>query len=206
MEKQMKPDKQNNTLNVAIYSRCSTKGKGQTTENQTLILQEYVHKMGYNLFSIYEDYETGTMSNRSQFKQMFVDAHKRKFDLILFWSLDRFSRSGTRETINLLQQLENWQVRYKSYSEPYLDSSGVFKDVIISLLATLARQESIRCSERVKAGLARANKKGRFGGRPRLEQEKVDAIIKLRQDGLSLRKIAKRVGVHHCTVAEYLIN
>ena len=32
------------------------------------------------------------------------------------------------------------------------------------------------------------------------------AIIKLRQDGLSLRKIAKEVGIHHCTVAEYLIN
>jgi DNA invertase Pin-like site-specific DNA recombinase len=105
-----------------------------------------------------------------------------------------------------LQQLESYGVQYKSYTEQYLDSSGIFKDVIVSLLATLARQEKIRLSERVKAGLERARRKynGKIGGRPRIQQEKIDKINELNTLGLSLRRIAKEVNVHHGTVATYL--
>lgn len=42
-----------------------------------------------------------------ELQQMFTDAHQRKFDLVLFWSLDRFSREGVRQTINYLAQLES---------------------------------------------------------------------------------------------------
>lgn len=190
---------------VAIYTRCSTKGKGQDTANQADQLRSYCQRMEYSVLREYTDYESGGTSNRTEFKQMFDDARKRKFDLVLFWSLDRFSREGTRATINLLQQLEDYGVQFRSYTEQYLDSSGVFKDVIVSLLATLARQEKIRCGERVRAGLERSRTKyGRIGGRPRIEQSKIDSIVKLRTQGLSLRKIAKEIGIHHGTVAQYL--
>lgn len=192
-------------VTVAIYSRCSTKGKGQDTENQSAVLREYCQRMDYVVFREYTDYESGGTSNRPEFKQMFTDARRRKFDLVVFWSLDRFSREGTRTTIALMQELESYGVQYKSYTEQYIDSSGIFKNVIISLLSTLARQEKIRISERVKAGLARSRVKyGRTGGRPRISSEKVQEIIKLRAEGLSLRKIAQRVNVHHQTVKEYL--
>jgi len=192
------------SMKVAIYSRCSTKGKGQDTENQASVLRDYSQKMGYIVYKEYMDYESGGTSNRKEFMQMFEDARRRKFDLILFWSLDRFSREGTRATINLLQQLENSGVQYKSYTEQYIDSSGIFKDVIISLLATLARQEKIRISERVRAGLAVSRSKGRIGGRPRIPKETMERINLLKQRGLSLLKIGKDVGVHHATVAQYI--
>jgi DNA invertase Pin-like site-specific DNA recombinase len=47
-------------------------------------------------------------------------------------------------------------VGYRSFTEPYFDSCGIFKDAVISILATIAKQERIRLSERVRAGLARA--------------------------------------------------
>lgn len=191
---------------VAIYSRCSTKNKGQDATNQSTILSQYCQKMNYTVYREYTDYESGATTNRTEFKQMFNDAHKRQFDLVLFWSLDRFSREGTRATINLLQQLENFGVQFRSYTEQYIDSSGIFKDVIVSLLATLARQEKIRCGERVRAGLDRARSKGRIGGRPRIPQEKINAISEMRAQGLSLRKIAKEMNIHHGTVAQYLNN
>ena len=191
---------------VAIYSRCSTKDKGQDATNQSNVLKQYCQKMNYAIFQEYTDYESGGTSNRTEFKRMFDDARKRKFDLVLFWALDRFSREGTRATINLLQELENYGVQFRSYTEQYLDSSGIFKDVIVSLLSTLARQEKIRCGERVRAGLDRARSKGRVGGRPRIPQEKIDRITILKDQGLSLRKIAQEVNVHHGTVASYLNN
>jgi hypothetical protein len=56
----------------------------------------------------------------------------------------------------------------RSFTEQYLDSCGVFKDAVLSILATIAKQERIRLSERVHAGLAKARRAGRIGGRPSL--------------------------------------
>jgi DNA invertase Pin-like site-specific DNA recombinase len=47
-------------------------------------------------------------------------------------------------------------VGYRSFTEPYFDSCGIFNDAAISILATIAKQERIRLSQRVRAGLARA--------------------------------------------------
>ena len=191
-------------MKVAIYARVSTKAKGQDVENQLIVLREYSLKMGYTIFQVYTDQESGGTSNRPSFNQLFADAAKRRFDLLLFWSLDRFSREGTRKTIFLLQQLDDYGILYKSYSEQYLDSSGIFKDVIISILATLAKQEQIRLSERVKAGLEKAKSQGRSGGRPRISQIQIDRIQILSHQGLSLRKIGKEMNIHHATVAQYV--
>ncbi|MGA3012448.1 MAG: recombinase family protein [Bacteroidales bacterium] len=191
-------------MKVAIYARVSTKTKGQDVENQLMVLRDYCIKMGHTVYQVYTDQESGSKSDRPAFNQLFSDAAKRRFDLLLFWSLDRFSREGTRKTIFLLQQLDDYGVLYKSYSEQYLDSSGIFKDVIISILATLAKQEQIRLSERVRAGLEKAKSKGRIGGRPHISQDTISQIGILGQRGLSLRSIGKRLNVNHRTVAKYL--
>jgi DNA invertase Pin-like site-specific DNA recombinase len=81
------------------------------------------------------------------FPAMMEDAHKRKFELLLFRSLDRFNRERAIKTITYLQRLESYGIQFKSYTESYLDSMGTFKKAIISLLATLAKQEKVRLSE-----------------------------------------------------------
>jgi DNA invertase Pin-like site-specific DNA recombinase len=55
--------------------------------------------------------------------------------------LDRLTREGTRATLNYLQRLESKGVGYVSYQEQWLDSTGPFKNVMISMFATLAKQE-----------------------------------------------------------------
>ena len=81
----------------------------------------------------------------------------RQFDLVLFWSLDRLSREGVLET------LSSYGVGWKSFTEQYLDSCGVFRDAVLSILATIAKQERIRLSERTMAGLEKARREGRVG-------------------------------------------
>jgi len=191
-------------MKVAIYARVSTKTKGQETENQLTVLREYCERMGFNVYREFIDHESGTKTNRGAFTEMFVAAAQRKFDLILFWSLDRFSREGVRKTIFLLQQLDDYGVAYKSYNEQFIDSSGIFKDVIISLLATLANQEQVRLSERVKAGLERAKSHGRVGGRPTITGEQVQKILELKNRDMSVRQIARKLDIHHKTVSTYL--
>ncbi len=193
-------------MKVALYSRVSTKNKGQDVENQLIVLREFCGKMNYDIVQEYVDTESGGTTNRPAFTQMYADAAKRKFDMVLFWSLDRFSREGARKTIFLLQQLDDYGVMYRSYAEQFIDSSGLFRDVLISLLACLAQQERQRLSERVLAGLEVARRRGRIGGRPRITEEQAAMINQLKNCGLSLRQIAKRADVSHRTVWMYLNN
>jgi DNA invertase Pin-like site-specific DNA recombinase len=60
----------------------------------------------------------------------------------------------------------------RSYTEQYLDSTGIFKDAVISIMATIAKQENLRRSERIMAGLARAKRNGSRLGRPRVSNAK----------------------------------
>ncbi|WP_162944982.1 recombinase family protein [Flavisolibacter nicotianae] len=145
-------------MKVAIYIRVSTTGKGQDADNQREVLREYCQRMGYQIHDEYRDEVSGGTAERPAFKRLFEDAAKRWFDLALFWSLDRWSREGTRATIRYMEQLESYGINYRSYTEQYIESSGSFKDVILALLSTLARLEKIRLFERVGAGLARSKK------------------------------------------------
>src|SRR5438270_13222128 len=134
---------------------------------------------------------------------MFEDASKRKFDLVLFWSLDRFTREGVLETLNHLQRLSACGIGWRSYQETYMDSRGPFKDVVVSLMATLAKQERLRISERTKAGLQRARRAGKVLGRPRVEVD-VEKLRKLQGDGLSLRQIAAKSKYSLSTLVRFL--
>jgi len=185
---------------VALYARVSTKDGRQDTENQLIALREYCAKQGWEIAEEYVDQETGGTSKRPHFQRMFADARARKFDLTLFWSLDRFSREGVLETLNHLQALTAAGVGWKSYTEQYLDSTGLFKDAVIAILAVIAKQERVRRSERAQAAVARLRRQGRTEhlGRPRLVLDRAKAR-RLREQGQSIRQIATELGVSHMT-------
>ncbi|RYZ27651.1 MAG: recombinase family protein [Sphingobacteriales bacterium] len=188
-------------MRTAIYARVSTRDKDQDADNQLLVLREFCGRMGYTVINEYVDEVSGSTSDRAAFKALFADAAKRRFDLVLFWSLDRFSREGARATIRHLEQLEGYGVSFRSYTEHFIDSCGIFKDVIISMLSTLAKQERIRLSERVKAGLARTSKKG---GRPTIPTAMIEEVRRLKAEGLSNRRIGAALNLSHSTIGLYL--
>jgi DNA invertase Pin-like site-specific DNA recombinase len=134
-----------------------------------------------------------------EFQAMFEAASQRKFDLLLFWALDRLSREGVLETLQHLNRLTSYGVGYRSFAEQYFDSCGIFKDAVIAIMATLAKQERIRMSERTKAGLAQARRNGRQIGRPRLTVQSSE-IVRLRASGLSLRAIGRELGISEGSV------
>ena len=74
--------------------------------------------------------------------------------LVLFWSLDRFSREGIRKTILYLQQLDGFGVKFKSYSETPLDTDNeLVSHILLGVLSYFADLEAKKISERMKAGL-----------------------------------------------------
>jgi len=148
---------------VCLYVRVST--NKQEVENQLTQLRSYCLKSSYTIFKEYIDVISGKENSRPAYDLMFQEAHKKLFDIVLFWDLSRFSRSGTLFTLQKLKELENLGIDWESYQEPYFKSAGQFRDVVISILSTLAKIEREKISERTKAGLQNSKKKHLIGKR-----------------------------------------
>jgi DNA invertase Pin-like site-specific DNA recombinase len=188
-------------MRIAIYSRVST--DKQDTQNQLVQLRAFAATQGWTVVKEYVDIASGKNGDRQQFKALFAAASRREIDSVLFWSLDRFSREGVFETLQYLQKLTQYGVGYRSFSEQYLDSCGMFRDAVISILAVIAKQERVRLSERTLAGLAIARSRGRVGGRPRVTCDE-QKLLTLRASGRSLAGIAQELKLSKTTVARLL--
>ena len=90
---------------------------------------------------------------------MMESASRREFDGLLFFAFARLSREGVLPTLNYFASLDSYGVAWRSYAEQWIDSTGIFRDAVISIMATIAKQERVRLSERTKAGLAREQSK-----------------------------------------------
>ena len=153
-------------MTCAIYARVSTSDKGQNPENQLQELRRFAATQGWAVVEEFVDHESGGSSERAGFNAMLSLASRHGFDVLLFWSLDRLSREGALKTLETLNKLSTGRVAYRSFTEPYLDSAGVFSEAIIAIVAILAKQERVRMQERVTAGLRRARAEGKRLGCP----------------------------------------
>jgi DNA invertase Pin-like site-specific DNA recombinase len=153
---------------------------------------------------VYTDQESGGKADRTEFKQLLLEAYQKKFDLVVFWRLDRFSREGALATLRYLKELKDHGVNYKSFTEPYLDSLGPFGDVIVSMLATIAAQDLIKISENTKAALAKKNAAGVQLGEPSKSADIIAQVQRLKASGASNQAIARALNVSPSTVAKYL--
>jgi DNA invertase Pin-like site-specific DNA recombinase len=192
-------------MKVAIYARVSTDDKGQDPLNQLLQLRDFAARQGWRVSHEYTDETSAKNGERSGFKQLWADVEKHRFDLLLFWSLDRLTREGTYKTLTYLQRLTGAGIKFKSYTEQYIDSLGAFSDAIIGVLAAVAAQERIRVSERTKAGLARVRAQGTRLGRPNAQVD-VRKLRNLRARGETLRSIAKKLRISPALVCQKLKN
>ena len=184
----------------------STRDKGQDHENQLRELRNFVERKsteGWLLSAEFVDKASGKSADRPAFRKMLEAASRKEFDLVLFWSLDRFSREGVLETLQHLKVLTGHGVEWFSYREEYLRSIGPFRDAVLAILAAIAKQERIRLSERVLAGLGRARAQGKVLGRPKAAV-RPERVLRLKERGLSIRQIANETAVSAMTVQRIL--
>lgn len=188
-------------MDICIYSRIST--DKQDNRKQLNQLRGFADTQGWRVKREYVDVATGKSGDREQFRALFKAASRREFELVLFWSLDCFSSEGVLETLTYLQRLTQYGVGYRSFTEQYLDSCGMFREAVISILAVIAKQERVRLTERTIAGLQRARERGRIGGRPRVNCE-ASEVVRLKIERKSFTQIAMMLNVSRSTIYRIL--
>ena len=185
----------------AIYARVST--SDQSTEPQLLDLRRYTLNRGWELYEEYQDEGiSGTRSSRPALNQLMDDARKRRFDTVLVWRFDRFARS-TKHLVLALEEFKNLGIDFVSYQEN-IDTSTPLGGAIFTIISAVAQLERDIIKERVKAGLRRARERGKSLGRPTGSAVNIKAIHSLKDDGLSLREIARRLNTSKTTVSRLL--
>jgi DNA invertase Pin-like site-specific DNA recombinase len=155
-------------MRVGIYARVSTSDKDQRPETQLLPLREFVQAHGWTAVGEYIDRVSATkFKARTAWKRLLDDAAKRRIDLILVWKMDRCFRS-VPHAIDTVRYLQGWGVGLRSYSEPWMDTSGTSPagKLIFTILAGFAEFERDLIAERVRAGLARVRQYGSRSGKP----------------------------------------
>jgi DNA invertase Pin-like site-specific DNA recombinase len=179
-------------MRVALYARVSTLN-GQHPEMQLSELREYGARRGWQIIAEYVDEGvSGSRERRPQLDRLMADAHRRKFDAVLVWKIDRFGRS-LRHLVNALADLDAYGVAFVSLRDN-LDLSTPSGRLMFQVIGAMSEFEKALIQERVRAGLRNAVARGVRLGRPK---RKVDAaeIARLRASGASWREVAERMGI-----------
>ncbi len=173
---------------AALYLRVST--KEQTTENQEGELRQWAERLGVQVVRVWADTASGARADRAALAGVLAGAHRREFDVLLIWSLDRLSREGIGPMTHYIEKLGAAGIRVMSHQEPWLDTGGPVGGLLLAVFAWVAQQERQRIAERVRAGQARARAKGvRFGRKPRVVD--LEDLGRRREAGQGWRRIAR---------------
>ena len=177
-------------MNVVLYVRISTSDQNSSMQEDEL--RAYCKRRALKVVGEYQDTMSGAKDSRPALQRLLADARARKFDAVVGWKIDRFGRS-LRHLVNTLADLEALGVAFISLRDS-LDFTTPSGKLQFHVLAAVAEFERSLISERVRAGMKAALKKGKLYGRPRTRVE-ADKIRELRASGASWTKIANDLGV-----------
>jgi len=191
-------------MKVALYARISTFDKWQNLDTQLLQIRDYVDRRWRAIYKEFTDTISGVKEKRPWLDKLMDDAHKRKFDCVVVFRFDRMGRS-TKHLLWLLDTFTHLGIDFVSYSEN-IDSGTSSGKLMFTMITAFAEFERSIIAERVRAWLARAKAQWQKLGRPeiRLWYTQKEKIRALKSEWMSIRKIAKKVGVKKNQVEKVL--
>jgi len=161
-------------MKVAFYLRVST--DQQETENQIAQLEQFAASRGWEIVKVYRENDTAWKAgHQKELSNALVDASNHKFDYLLAWAIDRLTRQGINSIFSIINTFEKYGVHVVSYQEKFLqDLDENFRPLYLALLGWIAKFESDRRSERIKAALERRRKLGKAVGRVKGAKDKTE--------------------------------
>jgi DNA invertase Pin-like site-specific DNA recombinase len=179
---------------AVLYLGIST--REQTTESRERELRQWAEGLGLEVERVFicDDTSSGSRRDRVAWRSLLAGAHRRDFDVLLIWSLDRLSRDGVGPIVRRLDQLRAAGVRVMSHQESWLDTGGPVGERLVAVFAFLARLERERIGERVRVGQALARAQGvHLGRKPRTVD--LEELRERREAGQGWRRIARAMKV-----------
>lgn len=189
-------------MNTAIYIRVST--EGQRTDSQEVELRRYSRQRGWKNIVVYTDKISGAKASRPELDRLTQDMRAGKIERLIVFKLDRLGRSLTHLAL-ILDEMNRLNVPLIASSQG-IDTSADSPagKLQLSVLMAVAEFERGIIKERVNAGLAAAKARGVQLGRPSTINGRTAEVLKLKQNGLGLRAIARKLNMAPSSVHKAL--
>jgi DNA invertase Pin-like site-specific DNA recombinase len=192
---------------AVIYVRVST--DEQSVENQEAELRATAERMGHEIVAVYRDKGFSGAKGRNGrpgFNAMHRDAARRRFDMVMAWSVDRLGRS-LQDLVAFLSELHALKIELYLHQQG-LDTTTPAGKAMFQMMGVIAEFERTLIQERVRAGMARAKREGKHVGRPTIAPELEERIrAALAVPGRpGVRVIARQFGVNPGTVQRISIS
>ena len=189
---------------VCLYARVST--TCQSVDRQLTELTAVADRNGWEIVDQYIDHGISGSKGRDQrpeLDRMMKDAVKKKFDVVMCWSIDRLGRS-LQNCIEILNDLNAKNIDLY-FDQQSIDSTTPSGKLMFSMVAAFAEFEKSIIRERVLSGLENARKQGRVGGRPtNLTSAVQDKILTMKKEGKSIKQIKAECSVGTATLYKVL--
>jgi site-specific DNA recombinase len=191
-------------MTVAAYLRVSSRSQNAKTQQDAIRLA--CKARGCPIVTHwYFEAQSGKTRDRPELKVLLEDARQGKFTILWVFRLDRLTRSGIRDTLNLLEELKACGCQVISVADGFaLD--GPMSDVILAVIAWAAQMERAATGDRIAAARVRVEASGRTWGRPNrvLTPDQKVAIHSLHANNVPIRMIAQKVNVPKSTVQRFM--
>lgn len=174
---------------AALYIRVST--DHQTTANQERELREVAARTGWEIVEVYRDQGISGAKGRDErpaFDALCKDASRRRFDVVMAWSVDRLGRS-LQDLVAFLSELHALGIDLFLHQQG-IDTTTPAGKAMFQMMGVFAEFERAMIRARVNSGLARAKADGKTLGRPKLAGETETAIREALAKGGSVRTVA----------------
>jgi DNA invertase Pin-like site-specific DNA recombinase len=186
-------------VRAVLYQRVSS--EQQFLENQTPALLQLAASRNLEVTTIFEE-KISAVKSRPQFDKMLLAAHAGAFNVLIITALDRLGRSMIGN-LQVVLELDRLGIQVVSVREPWLDTGGPVRGLLVAIFSWCAEQERINIVSRVRQGIERARREGKQLGRPPAHVD-LDEALRLRGRGLSIRATAKKLKVGSSTLHRVL--
>ncbi|MDR1213744.1 MAG: recombinase family protein [Propionibacteriaceae bacterium] len=150
---------------------------------------------------IFTDRASGRLDDRPQLEAL--RGFARPGDVVVVWRLDRLGRS-LAHLIRTMAELRDAGVQFRSLTEA-IDTTTPGGELVFHIFGAIAEFESNLISQRTRAGMEAARRRGRTGGRPTsLNPLQRDAIGTMLAQGMTITDVAKTLNTSRATVYRQL--
>lgn len=194
---------------VRAYLRAST--NEQDAQRARGTLDQFAHERGVMICNYYAENESGARLDRPELFRLLADSRPR--DVLLVEDVDRLSRLAGGEWEKLKNMIREREVRVVAVNVPttwqHLSPAqnefdarmfGAINDMLLDMLAAIARRDYEQRRERQKQGIAKAKSAGKYQGR-QIDLGRYDAIRRLLASGNSWSVVQRTVGCSRSTIS-----
>ena len=175
------------------YARVSTSDQNPALQTDAL------KAAGVAEENIFVEHKSGKNLDRSELKKCLNALEEG--DTLVVWKMDRLGRS-TKDIVNIVSDLDERKVNINFLDIGFIDRNSAMGQLVFTVLTAVAEVEGSINRERTIAGLSAARKRGKVGGRPKLQKadESFEQVKRLSEAGYDAKEIAKTLGISKRTV------